>query len=165
MVFQFYFDYLSSYKLTKFSLYLGLVLILLMISYLVFCKTLIGVNSQSVVYYHVLQQQLKEKGYAPRFWIVSTVRPQWFNDILVSLAGGAAPKSRHIVGDAIDIVVMDVNKDGAANYEDVRIVKDILAQEVIGKQGGIGTYPHAYDFVSRQMVHFDCRGYAARWER
>ncbi len=126
---------------------------------------MIGVNPQSVVYYHVLQQQLKAKGYAPRFWIISTVRPQWLNDLLVAIGDGAAPKSRHIVGEAIDIVVMDVNQDGKSNHEDVSIVRDILAKEVIGQNGGIGTYPHAFDFCSRQMVHFDCRGYAARWER
>lgn len=152
-------------KFKRFALYSGLFSGVLLLSYLLFCKTLLGVNPQSVVYYHVLQQQLKAKGYAPRFWIISTVRPQWFNDLLVSFEGGAAPRSRHIVGDAIDIVVMDVNKDGDANYKDVEIVKTILEKEVIGKNGGIGTYPTAYDFLSRQMVHFDCRGYAARWER
>lgn len=152
-------------KLKQLSLYAGISVIIFLIAYLVFCKTLIGVNSQSVVYYHVLQQQLKEKGYAPRFWIISTLRPTWFNDVLGAFEGGTAPISRHIVGDAIDIVVMDVNKDGEANYEDVKIVKEILTQEVIGKNGGIGTYPHAYDFISRQMIHFDCRGYAAQWER
>ena len=152
-------------KFKRFALYSGLFSGVLLLSYLLFCKTLLGVNPQSVVYYHVLQQQLKAKGYAPRFWIISTVRPQWFNDLLVSFEGGAAPKSKHIVGDAIDIVVMDVNKDGDANYKDVEIVKTMLEKEVIGKNGGIGTYPNAYDFLSRQMVHFDCRGYAARWER
>ncbi len=154
-----------SLKFKRFAFYTGLFSGIFFLSYLIFCKTLLGVNAQSVVYYHVLQQQLKAKGYAPRFWIISTIRPQWFNDLWVSFEGGATPKSRHIVGDAIDIVVMDVNKDGEANYKDVEIVKTMLENEVMGQNGGIGTYPNAYGFLSRQMVHFDCRGYVARWER
>lgn len=133
--------------------------------YIAFTHTLIGVNKQEIAYYTALKSQIKAKGYAPNFWIISTIRPKFFNDFLVYINNGAARKSRHITGDAIDLVVLDVNQDGKTDKEDVRIVKNILAEDIIQNKGGIGTYTSESNFFSRQMVHFDCRGNGARWER
>ncbi|MGB0932220.1 MAG: hypothetical protein ACPGVB_15660, partial [Chitinophagales bacterium] len=64
-----------------------------------------------------------------------------------------------------DILVLDVNKDGESNDKDVDIVVDILNEKIVKNEGGIGTYKKEGSFFSRQMVHFDCRGYWARWHK
>lgn len=78
---------------------------------------------------------------------------------------GAAKDSRHLVGDAIDFIVFDVNNDGISNNKDVEIVFDILDKEIIKNKGGIGTYKNEHSFINRQMIHIDCRGYRARWAK
>jgi len=70
---------------------------------------------------------------------------------------GGASRSRHIFGDAIDIGVYDVNRDGNADAKDKKLIIDILENELIGNRGGIGLYPNT------KSVHFDLRGYKARW--
>ena len=58
---------------------------------------------------------------------------------------GGATHSRHIVGDAVDIKVSNVDAI------DVYATADTL----VGGSGGVGKYP--------TWVHIDWRGYRARW--
>lgn len=44
-----------------------------------------------------------------------------------------------------------------------RIILWILS--IIKEKGGIGTYKNQTEFFTQQMVHFDCRGYRARWNK
>lgn len=73
-------------------------------------------------------------------------------------AVGGAPVSRHISGDALDIVIDDINRDGKRNTTDKAIVLDLCERMVIKNQGGIGRYP------GTQVVHIDLRGKRARWD-
>jgi hypothetical protein len=101
-----------------------------------------------------LQHSLKEADYNPNgFLVVNGFRPPKYNKAI-----GGASKSRHIVGEAVDILVKDVNKDGKVTQADKTIILDLLDQEVIGIMGGIGRYPKT------MSVHFDVRGYKARWD-
>ena len=79
-------------------------------------------------------------------------------------AFGAARNSQHLRGNALDIMVMDVNNDRVMDQRDVQIVVKILEQ-MIGDEGGIGTYTSEKWLWNRQMVHIDCRGKRARWSR
>lgn len=67
---------------------------------------------------------------------------------------GGAPASRHIKGDAVDFVIKDVKTIDVYNY-------------VIDKYGQ-GDYGIARkilkDYPYRGFVHFDTRGYKARWK-
>ena len=96
--------------------------------------------------------------------MISTKRVKWHNDIQVKLSG-AAKDSRHLVGDAIDFIVFDINDDGKSDSKDVDIVFEILDKDIITDKGGIGTYKNEHSFIDRQMIHIDCRGYKARWAR
>ncbi len=125
---------------------------------------LIGVKQESRVFLQQLKETLKEKDYTPNFFILSGKRYVWDNGWLNEY-GNAAKNSKHLNGEAIDIVVLDVNKDGESNAEDVDIVFDILNEQIVKNEGGIGTYKKESNFFSRQMVHFDCRGYWARWHK
>lgn len=70
-----------------------------------------------------------------------------------------AKNSRHVKGQAIDLQVGDVNRDGVIGFSDKKIVYRLLDTVVIKNKGGIGRYPH-----SKRALHFDVRGYRARWD-
>ena len=122
------------------------------------------VDSKTRVFYSRLKERLQEKGYSPSLLVISTKRVKWHNDFQV-LFSGAAKNSRHLVGDALDFLVFDVNRDGNSDGKDVDIVVSILDKQIIKNRGGIGTYKTESLFINRQMVHIDCRGYRARWAR
>lgn len=73
-------------------------------------------------------------------------------------AVGGAPVSRHISGDALDLVIDDINGDGKRNSADKEIVLAICEESLIANRGGIGRYP------GTQVVHIDLRGKRARWD-
>jgi uncharacterized protein YcbK (DUF882 family) len=59
----------------------------------------------------------------------------------------------------VDIEIGDVDKNGKINKADKKIVLDLLENQIIGNQGGVGRYPWS------QTVHFDVRGWYARWDK
>ncbi len=122
------------------------------------------VDVKTRVFYSTLKDSLKQKGFSANLLVISTKRVKWHNDIQVKFSG-AAKDSRHLVGDAIDFIVFDVNDDGKSDSKDVDIVFDILDKEIIKDKGGIGTYKNEKGFINKQMIHIDCRGYKARWAR
>lgn len=121
------------------------------------------VNPITVAYYTELKETMKREGYKDRMIVVCTKRSAWVNFILNKISQ-AELNSRHLKGEAIDILVGDINSDGKINGKDVDIVFQILDNEIIKGQGGIGTYKNK-NILLKQMVHFDCRGYKARWHR
>jgi|SRR5687767_4010541 len=149
-------------KILKYtSIGIGSILILLVAWYFIYIRSLWGVNPKTITYYKELKVEMRKQGYKPRFIILSGKRWPWHNKLLK----GAAKNSKHLQGQAIDIVILDVNKDGKVNSNDVDIVYNILDQTIIKDKGGIGTYKGESGFLDRQMVHFDCRGSYARWHR
>lgn len=102
-----------------------------------------------------LQNALFELGYNETgFDIVNGFRHPSYN-----IQVGGASKSRHILGQALDLRINDINDDGRRTQADKQIVLDLLEQHIIKDKGGIGKYP------GTMSVHFDVRGYKARWDR
>lgn len=102
-----------------------------------------------------LQDALFEKGLNETgFVIVNGFRHPSYN----AEVGGAA-KSRHVKGEAVDILIEDIDDDGWSTQTDKEIVLDILEKQVIKDKGGIGRYP------GTMSVHFDVRGFRARWDQ
>ena len=101
-----------------------------------------------------LQLELKKAGYNPKgFTVRNGHRYPKYNEKV-----GGASSSRHIVGEAIDITVGDI--DGNGKYEekkDKKIILDLLDEKIIRNEGGVGLYPGS------SSVHFDVRGRKARW--
>ena len=129
-----------------------------------YTNSLVGVSPKTITYYAELKTALKANGHKPRLFVISGRRwavDNWF----LSKFGGASSKSRHKKGEAIDIIVMDVNSDGESNATDVDIVYKLLDQQIIQRKGGIGTYKNEAGFFNRQMIHFDCGGRRTRWHR
>lgn len=101
-----------------------------------------------------LQDVLSEKGYNETgFSIINGYRHPAYNKKV-----GGAKLSRHLKGQALDLQIEDINDDGFANQKDKKIVLDLLEEIVIKDSGGIGRYPGS------MSVHFDVRGYRARWD-
>ena len=121
-------------------------------------------NKQTVSVYKELKIALKAKGYKPSLLVISTKRFSFHNKVQVKYSG-AATKSRHLTGDAIDFLVFDINSDGKRNAADVDIVYKVLDEEIMKDKGGIGTYKNEKSFIDRQMVHIDCREVRSRWTR
>lgn len=102
-----------------------------------------------------LQNVLAKKGFNQSgFTIVNGYRHPAYNEYV-----GGAPLSRHLKGQALDLLIGDINNDGVANQKDKSIVLDFLEKDVIKSFGGIGRYPGS------MSVHFDVRGYRARWDQ
>ena len=129
-----------------------------------YTNSLIGVDEQVKNYYSELKNELRENNYKPKLFAISGRR--WkIDNYLLTQFGSAASKSKHKSGQAIDIIVLDVNNDGKSDSKDVDIVHQILDKKIIKDKGGLGTYKNESGFFNKQMIHFDCRGTKARWNR
>jgi len=101
-----------------------------------------------------LQNELEKQGYNKwGFGITNGHRHPRYNERI-----GGSKLSRHIMGEAIDIRVNDIDKNGKYTKKDKDIVLKILEDKVIKDKGGIGRYP------GTRAIHFDVRGYKARWD-
>jgi uncharacterized protein YcbK (DUF882 family) len=140
------------------------IFLLSVLIFFLYCNNLSLANKETVSYYHKLRKALKEEGYKPRLLVVSTKRFSFHNNLLVKFSG-AATKSRHLQGDAIDFVVFDINNDGNWNSKDVDIVRSILVNDIMKDKGGVGTYKNDRSLIYRQMVHIDCRKGKTRWSQ
>ncbi|MEL7533171.1 MAG: DUF882 domain-containing protein [Bacteroidota bacterium] len=102
-----------------------------------------------------LQKELKAQDYqSGAFVLVNGYRHPAYNK-----AKGGASRSRHMLGEAVDISIRDINGDGRSTEEDKAIVLKILDEKVIGNRGGLGRYP------GTMSVHFDVRARRARWDK
>ncbi|MEO0899855.1 MAG: D-Ala-D-Ala carboxypeptidase family metallohydrolase [Bacteroidota bacterium] len=102
----------------------------------------------------MLEKLLIKEGYDPsHIKVVNGYRHPAYNKKV-----GGASQSRHIVGEAIDMSIGDVDGNGRIEKADKKVVLDLLDQKVIRSFGGIGLYPKS------QSVHMDVRGYRARWD-
>ncbi|KOY85904.1 hypothetical protein AD998_06880 [bacterium 336/3] len=101
-----------------------------------------------------LLKALKSKGYKPKFKIDDGFRYPNFNDKV-----GGAKGSLHTHGMAVDIDIADVDGNGKTEKADKKIILDLLENTIIKDKGGVGRYPWS------QTVHFDVRGWYARWDK
>jgi hypothetical protein len=87
---------------------------------------------------------------------------------------GGSSFSRHIYGDAADVMVDedgdevcdDVNGDGRVDEKDGLVIGNVVRQLQGSGQiapGGIGVYGFDGQDSARSYVHFDLRGYVTRW--
>jgi len=143
---------------------IGILLILIIMVIWVYTNSLIGVEELPKKYLEELNFELKKSNYQSQYFVISGKRWKLDNYILNKL-GGAASKSQHLKGQAIDLIILDINKDGKRNSKDVDIVYKILDEKIIKNKGGLGSYKNEKGFLNKQMIHFDSRGKRVRWNR
>lgn len=116
-----------------------------------------GLDDRIIRKEQLLSRELERRGLRDSYVIISGYRPKWFNRMLPL----SSPKSSHMRGLAIDILVGDVNGDSKIDKKDIRLTVECLI-EIDEKHpelyGGIGTYRS-----SRRMIHFDVSGNKKRW--
>ena len=139
-------------------------MIFLVFALWLYTNSLIGVNEVAKGYLVELKNELNKAGFHSNYFVISGRRWKVDNYILTKF-GSAAKNSKHKSGQAIDIIVLDINGDRQVNATDVDIVYKILDQNIIKNKGGLGSYKNEAGFFNRQMIHFDCRGTKARWNR
>ena len=96
---------------------------------------------------------LLEHDYDPDGFVVR----EGFRPPQVNEDAGGAPRSRHIYGEAVDLVRGDLDRDGDTDQDDKKILLE-AAESTIGNRGGVGRYP------GTDTVHVDVRGRRARWD-
>lgn len=100
-----------------------------------------------------LQDKLEEEGYnRDGFTVISAFRDPKHNK-----AVGGKSRSRHLYGDAADLNIGDINKDGLINKKDKDLILKICDSDIIANKGGLGRYPN------KSTIHIDVRGHRARW--
>ncbi len=115
----------------------------------------LGIDERIIYRLIALQDALARSGYNPDALLV---RFGHRHPVLNTEIGGAS-KSRHIVGEALDISIDDVDGDGRYTDTDKAIVLDLCENDIISDSGGIGRYP------GTRSIHIDVRGYRARWDQ
>lgn len=100
-----------------------------------------------------LNAELKKQELSQAFSITSGFRNPQYNHMV-----NGKSCSRHQFGDAVDIRVYDINQDDEVNQDDRETVQKILDEKILGNSGGLGNYKN-----SPFVIHFDSRGYRARW--
>ena len=112
------------------------------------------INKKVLYKFLELQDELERKGYDRKAYVVRNGhRHPKYNK-----AVGGASLSRHIHGEAIDLGIRDIDQNGRYEEQDKQIVLDLLDKKIIRSEGGVGKYP------GTRAVHFDVRGYRARWD-
>jgi len=106
-----------------------------------------------------LTRSLIAQGYRPRYIVLSGYRPPWLNQIMPL----SARKSSHMKGQAIDLLIFDINGNYRFDNEDLKIVSntlDAIDRKHPEHRGGVGLYHNSFP----RMVHFDVSGKHRHWD-
>ena len=114
-------------------------------------------NANDLVHKKVdlIHDELINRGYHPKWVIISQKRYGFYNNILVNSVKNG--KSKHLAGQAIDLYIYDINGDGNYNITDFEIFKMASRKaQVVNPEikGGVYNYLKKGLF-SRRMIHVE----------
>jgi hypothetical protein len=110
----------------------------------------------------LIEQSLTDSGYRVRWIIISERRSKFINSLLPN----SVKNSQHLIGNAIDVHVFDINGDGTFNKKDVDIVKKhnrLVEKAHPELKGAFGTYLNT--LTSYHTIHFDTRGRSVEYNK
>ena len=120
----------------------------------------------------LIGNELERQGLPSHLHILSGFRTPQYNAKGAGAKGGRARESRHMYGDAADVIVDanrdgrmdDLDGDGRSTLRDARVLYAVV--EVVEAQhpnlvGGMSAYPA--NSAHQAFVHVDTRGVRARW--
>jgi len=116
--------------------------------------------------------ELQRRGLPDMLHVMSGFRTPQYNAQGVGRKGGRAAESRHMYGDAADVIVDangdgvmdDLDGDGRATIRDARVlyaVAEAVEKEHPELVGGLSAYRASSSHGP--FVHIDARGVRARW--
>jgi hypothetical protein len=126
---------------------------------LMFFFGLLGANEKAEHKLHLVETELKNKGYNPTWVCISKKRNLMYNRILKN---SNKDNSHHLNGRAIDLYVFDVNGDYQFNEVDIEIIEKV--NKLVEKKhpelkGAFGIYNKKHhDYFTRHMIHLDVGG-------
>lgn len=112
----------------------------------------------------LIGDRLVSRGMPGSLRILSGFRTPQYNALGVGRKGGRAGESRHMYGDAADVLVDDLDGDGRITIRDARVllaVADGVEAQHPELVGGLSAYPG--NSAHGPFVHIDTRGTRARW--
>jgi hypothetical protein len=120
----------------------------------------------------LIGNELERRGLPGRLHVMSGFRTPQYNARGVGAKGGRARESRHMYGDAADLIVDanrdgrmdDLNGDGKSTVRDARVlfaVAEMVEAEHPHLVGGLSLYPA--NSAHGPFVHVDTRGVRVRW--
>lgn len=109
----------------------------------------------------LIKEEVKKMGHNTNWFVISEKRSKFYNTLLKN----STKNSYHLVGDAIDIYVIDVDGDFDFDEKDIKIIEN--ANRIVEKKhknlvGAFGTY-RSKGYLTRHMIHIDTRGYKKRY--
>lgn len=112
------------------------------------------IDPKVMMIYQKLLKELGQKGWnTAELKITSGFRNPEYNKVI-----NGATCSQHQLGTALDVSIGDLNNDGIEDKADRKLVYDILENQLIKDNGGLGKYKN-----HPKLIHFDTRGHRARW--
>ena len=141
-----------------------IVIILVLITSIILYKIFINPPANKEVRYKLslIDKELKTQGYRRWYFLSSGKRSKWYNDFLKTVKN-----SQHLKGNAIDIIVFDIDGDWLFNEKDISILERINANVEKNHPrltGAFGTYRKEFG-IYFNMVHLDTRGKRVRYDQ
>lgn len=113
----------------------------------------------------LLKADLIERGYQPKWIIISEKRNKVYNSLLAH----SVDSSEHMKGKAIDLYVFDIDGDGSFGISDIQLLQQ--SNKRVEKQhpelkGAFGDYfKNINGYFAKHMIHIDTRGYSVYYPK
>jgi hypothetical protein len=102
-----------------------------------------------------IRKELIKQGYNPRWYIISQKRYKFYNDLLINSVKN--DKSKHLVGKAIDLFIIDINGDGVYNFKDFELIEkaESVSESKIKETRGNVFHYFGKGQLKQNMVHVE----------
>lgn len=104
----------------------------------------------------MIEDEVAKRGYHTKWIIISGKRSVFYNNLL----SNSAKNSNHIRGNAIDILVYDIDGNGKFDKKDISILmsaNDFVEKNYPKYSGSFGTYT-SKGFFTKHMIHIEVTG-------
>lgn len=116
---------------------------------------LLGASETAHRRVEAIRTELKEQGHTPMWFIISEKRSSLYNRLLLN----SRDKSKHLMGRAIDVYVIDIDGDGDYDGQDYKLIEKAAAKVSRATPELSGKTYHYLDkgLFSRRMVHVELK--------
>ena len=137
--------------------------VFILLSYFFFVRP---ANDNVTLKVNLVKKELKSMGYRPIWFMISGHRDK----LLTKISYNNSKKfSQHMIGNAIDVEVIDIDGDWDFDDNDIRLIEKAnyrVEKKNPNLVGALGTYRNKNsDWLEWHQVHFDTRGYKKRYNQ